>query len=148
MEMKKKRILIAVSLLLCVVMVYTCIPGTVVQAKTKSSVTVYELYGVTTFSKKNGKLTVKAAEPFSKFILGKDNYTKTKKKKLSYSLAKNCKWTACVGSEVKKNSYNQIKRDLRGDYEYYLEYGEFDGPTMVQIFVKNKKIIEVREIPT
>ena len=44
MTMMKKRMVSAVSLLLCVVMVVTCISGTVVQAKA-SSATVYSTSG-------------------------------------------------------------------------------------------------------
>lgn len=151
MEMKKKRILKAVSLLLCVVMVCTCIPGTVVQAKTKSSVTVYRSFGdsISTFSKKNGKLTVKTDWPFDKWTLGKDNYTDTKKKTLSYPLAKNCKWTCYDVGESKpraKTSYKSLKKEISEEHKAYLKYGEYDSPTAVWILVKNKKIIEVRTV--
>ena len=84
MTMMKKRMVSAVSLLLCVVMVVTCISGTVVQAKA-SSATVYSTSGdcISMFLKKNGKLTIKTTWAFDKWKDGSENRVDTKLKKIN-----------------------------------------------------------------
>ena len=150
MTMMKKRMVSAVSLLLCVVMVVTCISGTVVQAKA-SSATVYSTSGdcISMFLKKNGKLTIKTTWAFDKWKDGSENCVDTKLKKISYPLAKNCKWTHYYVGETKPDSYTSyksLKKVVEEEYYYAQKEGYYDSPTGIWVFVKNKKIVEVRSI--
>ena len=105
---------------------------------------------VSSFVKKNGKLTVKATydfdvEKWKNGEFGEDLNVKTKK--ITFPLAKNCKWTYDYIGDLKpdaKISYSKLKKTVQSEYKENLKNGYFDSPTRIFIFVKNKKIIEVR----
>lgn len=116
--------------------------------------TVYGTSGdcISTFSRKNGKLTVRATDPIFRWTEsadGSSNVVKTKTKRLCYSLAENCKWNVYNVGESKpsgKISYTNLKKELRNEYLEAVKNGFYDSPTSVHIYVRNNKIVEVRAV--
>lgn len=144
MKTMKKYLMAVISLCLCAVIICGCLAETV-EAK-KQKVIVYTTWGDITskFSVKDGRLTVKTTWPFNK------NGKETKKKKLSYPLAKNCKWEEYGRGEkleyLGKSSYKKLKKEIKEQYTISEKYGSYDSPTAIDIVIKNKKVVKVKAI--
>ena len=116
--------------------------------------TVYSMSGnyISSFSKKNGKLIIKTTLPWDKWTEsadGSSNLVETKKNNLSYSLAKDCKWEYYSVGELEpsgKISYAKLKKVIKEEYTCQIKDGYYESPTVVQICVKNNKIVAVRAV--
>lgn len=65
-------------------------------------------------------------------------------KKLTYKIAKNCKWSWCdTGRNSGKSSYSRIRKNAKQAREAFCKYGVDASYGVVQIFVKNKKVVRV-----
>ena len=127
--------------------------GQAEEVQAKSSVKIYQAFGsdISNFSKKNGKLTIKTIEPINEIkaepgTVNIRTIIETKKKKIVYPLAKNCKWTmysAGLNTQYASNSYKDLKERIKLEYESETELWL---ETELWILVKNKKIIEVRDV--
>ena len=153
MKEKSKKCLSVIAIFISVVMVFVCLPDNVAEAKPSGTI-VYELWGdsTSTFVRKSGKLTVKTSYPMKtyKFKDGElgENLDRNPKK-ISYRLAKNCKWNQYYVGDKDPSSeitYKDLRKRINDEYKTAQKYGEYDSPTRIWILVRNNRIIEVMAI--
>lgn len=106
---------------------------------------VYETFlsQITKFKQSNGRLIIKTKSKWRDEIEINDavKYIKgVKKKSLNLKISSNCKWSqSSIGAKsYAKYSYDALKNDIKDSQS---EGGEFEG--LVQIFVKDKKVVRV-----
>lgn len=123
-------------------MILFCAIGSGKEAQAKSE---YIVYGpdITSFHKSDKKLTIKAVKQWNEGIRLNDEETLLKK--ISFKLAKNCKWsTSAAGTrKYQKSSYKKIRKQVISERSKYKKYGEYSSGSGVAITVKNKKIVRV-----
>lgn len=121
------------------------------QAKSKKTTYYFSSCEVTKFNLKNNKLTI-ATDKRSKnktgiYIEGNE---KNKKYKVTYKVAKNCKWVEATFSRYNgkssssKSTYKNVKKCIKFDRNWYKENGSPNNFGLCSFVVKNKKIIKVR----
>lgn len=107
---------------------------------------------IKSFKKSGNRLIVTAEGKF----YGKNFRKKLSVRKISYKLAKDCKWLDAnidyylgSGPKYRKSSYKKVKavvKSQRSDYlKYYKSRGElvYDSPVGVSIVVKKNRIVKV-----
>ena len=154
----RKRIL---SITLAILLMLTAANAGSITAEAAGKTTVYETNAIyiTKFLESKGKLTVKAKHWGSIAVTEKKRNKgwvrtaeraltgKSKElgeKKLTYKIAKNCKWSWCdTGRNSGKSSYSRIRKNAKQAREAFCKYGVDASYGVVQIFVKNKKVVRV-----
>ena len=132
----RKRVKINICMLLTVAIMATAFVTnniTVEAAKPKSTTYYIDCTGVKSLKKSHGKLTITAKKRNPLEYRTSSGTHKTKK--ISYKLAKNCKWSLSDPSEeyYSKSSYKKIKKLVK----------ELDQQSVLTIKVRKGNIVRV-----
>lgn len=147
----KKKILV----ILAVMSVFTTTVAEPVDALSKGEVE-YRAgeYEISVFKKEKGNLTVKADEFY---VTDSSNRIKrVAMKKITFKIAKNCKWLSTdMGNynmktgkwTYHKTSYEKVKKEISMERKFYIKNykkgAEMDSPTVMNIVIKNNKIVKI-----
>lgn len=144
--MKVRKISFVAMLLMftLVVMQLNLVPVNV--AASKKTEYTFSPGNCSSFKLNGNKLTIKlSGDKFYK------NNKKTKKKTMTFTLAKNCKWTSSTfnrwdgtSSEAKSN-YKEIKKAIKCDRDIYKQNpdGGVGNVGMTTIVIKNGKVVKI-----
>ena len=145
-----KKLFVCLAMLLCVLAPVLGYSNSV-QAKSKETTYYFSSCEVSKFNLKNNKLTIVIDKKMkNRNGIYKKGHKKNKKYKVTYKVAKNCKWVEesfCRGngkSERKKSTYKKVKKSIQFDHSFSKEWGEISNRGLCSFIVKNKKIIKVK----
>ncbi len=111
---------------------------TVKAANPKNANYYFHTYDIKTFKKSKGKLTIICRKNglMAYDIIGgkKDRYTK----KVTYKIAKGCKWKFVDNDEkIKKASYDSVRKRIKWDG------GDWENPNRIHMKVRKGKITKI-----
>ncbi len=142
-----RKLLMGLALVVCVIASVLGYSNSA-QAKSKKTTYFFSSNDITKFQLKNNKLTI-VSDKKSEHKIGiyrKENENK-KKYKVTYKVAKNCKWVGVYYHGGKfyssKSSYKNVKKNIKYDHNWYKETGNMKNRGLCSFVVKNNKIVRV-----
>lgn len=144
-----KRILIRMILTLCMLASVLGYSNSI-QAKAKKTTYYFASYEVTQFKLKKNKLTIETDKNIvDKTGIFKKGNEQSKKYKMTFKVAKNCKWVEAEfnryngSNSSSKSTYKKVRERIQFDRSWYKESGYSTNVGLCSFVVKNKKIIRV-----